>query len=72
MKIDLYLKNNSCVVVNTRHASMDSFAEHLACSQIKGFTNYKDIEPIGDYVVIDDEYIRYDEIVHFRAHKEDK
>ncbi|AHZ09772.1 hypothetical protein FP76_gp048 [Bacillus phage Evoli] len=51
---------------------MDSFAEDLACSQIKGFTNYRDIEPIGDYVVIDDEYIRYDEIVHFRAHKEEK
>lgn len=70
MKVDIFLRNNSCLTVAVQNSTIESFAESLASTQVKGFTCYKGMSLCGDFIEIDDAYIRYTDIVHFRESRE--
>lgn len=69
MKVNLYLRNNSCLTVTVQQSTLDSFMEALVMADIKGSSSAVGIWRFGDFVQIDEEYIRYTDIVHFREAK---
>lgn len=66
MKVDLYLRNNTCLTITVQQTTLDSFHEALVMSDVKGSSSAIGIWRFGEFVMIDDECIRYDDIVHFR------
>ncbi|UNA01452.1 TruB domain-containing protein [Bacillus phage vB_BcgM] len=66
MKVNLYLKNNACLTVTVQQTTMDSFHEALVMANVIGSTHANGTWRFGDFIVIDDTYIKYDDIVYFK------
>ena len=69
--VDLYMRNNGVIRVETNHVTIEGFAEDLV--SIKTYGDAKtSISKYGDFIAIGLDFIKYDDIVNFKEVWEDK
>lgn len=71
LTVDLYMRNNSLVRVETDHVTVEGFAEDLVEIETWGKTGTS-MSKYGDFVCIGLDFIRYKDIVHFKEVWEEK
>ena len=65
LTVDLYMRNNGVVRVETDHVTVEGFAEDLVGIETWGQTGTS-MSKYGDFVCIGLDFIRYKDIVHFK------
>ncbi len=71
LTVDLYMRNNGVIRVETNHVTIEGFAEDLVGIETWGESKTS-ISKYGDFVAIGLDFIRHKDIVHFKEVREGK